>query len=481
MSNNKDNSFWHIFASIFRVKREERRMAAVLLTVFVLLDALVIAHYYGIFTPITDRYWRLFIGNFHISGFDPITYSVVSNWSEGYNVYRHPLLAYFMYVPYLINQGLMWLTGINCAIFVVAAIQLFCAFYSALFLFRIFREVIELGHRQSVLLTFFFFSFAFVMLTTMVPDHFVLSMMILLLALYVSGKLIAKGRKLTLWQAILYFFLTAGTSLNNGLKVFLCDLFVNAKGFFRPKFFFGAVILPAALIWGVSRMTYAYLVWPNEMAAKKARAKAKADKEAKQKTLMLAQAKADSIRIAHGDTAVKSTAAPKEKPKRRRVTKGRPIVRGEFMDWTDATTSRTAPVVENLFGESIQLHQDYLLGDLLISRPVVVHYRSAFNYVVEAVIVLLFAIGIWCGRRSRFFWLAMSFFALDMVLHVGLGFALNEIYIMAAHWIYIIPIAVGYALKALPRRWNWGVTVLVGMLTLFLWAWNVSLIVKYLA
>ena len=150
------------------------------------------------------------------------------------------------------------------------------------------------------------------------------------------------------------------------------------------------------------------------------------------------------------------------------------------MDWTDATTSRFEPVVENLFGESIQLHKDHLLGDLLISRPVIVHYRSPLNYVVEATVVLLFAIGIWCGRRSRFFWLAMSFFALDMVLHVGLGFALNEIYIMTAHWIYIIPIAVGYMLKALPRRWSLGATALVMLLTAFLWVWNVSLIIEYL-
>ena len=67
-----------------------------------------------------------------------------------------------------------------------------------------------------------------------------------------------------------------------------------------------------------------------------------------------------------------------------------------------------------------------------------------------------------------------------MVLHVGLGFALNEIYIMTAHWIYIIPIAVGYMLKALPRRWSLGATALVMLLTAFLWVWNVSLIIEYL-
>ena len=44
----------------------------------------------------------------------------------------------------------------------------------------------------------------------------------------------------------------------------------------------------------------------------------------------------------------------------------------------------------------------------------------------------------------------MSYFGLDMMLHIGLGFGLNEVYIMTAHWIYAIPIAIGFLLK--PKR-----------------------------
>lgn len=480
MSKILNNSFTRTFVSIFRVKREERAVAAVMLALLIALNALVVCKYYADFTPLNAHYWHLFISKFHISGFDPITYSVVSDWTAGYNVYRHPLLAFYMYVPYLLNQGLIWLTGFNWALFIVAAIQIFCAFYASIFIFRIFREIVGTTRLQASLLTLFYFSFAFVMLTTMVPDHFVISMMLLLLALYVSGKLIVKGKKLKMWQTILYFFLTAGTSLNNGLKIYVSDLFVNGKSIFRPKFFFGAIILPAALIWGVSRMSYDHIVWPRDMKAKAARAKAKAAKEKKQKEIQLAQAKADSIRIAHGDTAVKTAKAEPKKPKRKRMTKGAPIAHGEFMNWTDITTSRTASIVENLFGESMQLHKDYVLGDVLISRPIIVHYRSAMNYVAEALVALMFIIGIWCGRRSRFFWMAMSYFALDMMLHVGLGFAINEVYIMSAHWIYIIPIALAFMLRQTPKKWKTLPTALIAALTVWMWVWNVTLIVTHL-
>ena len=71
MSKITDNSFCRTFVAVFRIKPGERWLAAVLLTIFVALNALVVAHYYDVFTPLTDHYWRLFIGKFHISGFDP--------------------------------------------------------------------------------------------------------------------------------------------------------------------------------------------------------------------------------------------------------------------------------------------------------------------------------------------------------------------------------------------------------------------------
>ena len=193
---------------IFKVKREERWLAIVMLLALVALNALVLCKYYDMFTPLKKWYWPLFIRNFHISGFDPITYSLVSDWTAGYNVFRHPLLAFYMYVPYLLNQALMWLTGKNCAIFIVAAIQIFCAFYSALFLSRILREIVGTTRREATLLTLYFFSFGYVMVSAIVPDHFIMSMMLLLLALYVSGRRMKSGRELKMWQTVVYFFLT---------------------------------------------------------------------------------------------------------------------------------------------------------------------------------------------------------------------------------------------------------------------------------
>ena len=484
---------------IFKIKKEERWLALGIFLALAILNGVVIARYAGTFTLVTDDYYKNFIRHFCVSGFDPLTYWVLSDWNAAYNVYRHPLLAFYMYIPYLINMGLMKLTGYNCALFIAVIIQMFCGFYATLFLQRIFREVLELDKAASSILTLLFFSFGYVMVTCIVPDHFVISMLLLILALYVSGRRIKHNHPFKIWQTVVYFVLTAGTSLNNGLKIFFSALFVNRKRFFCPKYLLLAVILPAALLWGFCRWEYRTFVWPVEMARKEMKAKKAAEKKARQERMaQLKQIKdsltKDSIQrglkvITPEEIAQKTKndsiqkakqLARNEARKKRGPKQGAPIMKGEFMNWTDATSSRTQSIVENLMGESIQLHQDYVLQDELRHRPMFVNYRYAFNYIVEALIIILFLAGIWAGRKSRYLWLVMSYFGLDMLLHIGLGFGLNEVYIMSGHWIYALPIAIGFLLKETRhQRYSLCLKSLLLTIGLFLLIYNGILIIGY--
>ena len=476
--------------AIFKVRREEWMVGAPLLTVFVGLHALLIARYYQLFTPLQTHYWDLIIRNFHLSGFDPITYVVVSDWQAGYNVFRHPLLAFFMYVPYMINQGLMWLTGINCAIFVVAAMQVFAAFYSLVFLHRLLRQVMGLTLFDTRLLSLFFFSLAYVMLSAIAPDHFILSLFALLLTLLVAANHQQRHTAMPTWKALCLFVLTAGISLNNGLKVFVAALFTNGRRFFRPRFLFFAVLLPSALIWAFARFEYKRFVWPDEVKRhqardkRKAAAKKKAEEEARKRQLAWEEAVSDAKK--------KNPHTPKLPPRPTNTTvkkspnngaaakMGKPMMQGEFMRWTDISTSRLQSSIENLFGESIQLHRDYLLEDMYRRRPVIVHYRWAINYVAEGLLVLLFVVGLWVGRRNKLLLMALAFAAMDWVLHVGLGFGLNEVYIMTAHWAYVLPLGLAALLLTATGRKRSLLRIAIGSLTLWLYAWNLYSMVDYL-
>ena len=484
---------------IFKIKKEERWLALGIFLALAILNGVVIARYAGTFTLVTDDYYKNFIRHFCVSGFDPLTYWVLSDWNAAYNVYRHPLLAFYMYIPYLINMGLMKLTGYNCALFIAVIIQMFCGFYATLFLQRIFREVLELDKVASSILTLLFFSFGYVMVTCIVPDHFVISMLLLILALYVSGRRIKHNHPLKIWQTVVYFVLTAGTSLNNGLKIFFSALFVNRAPALRPKYLLLAVILPAALLWGFCRWEYRTFVWPVEMARKEMKAKKAAEKKARQERMAQLKQIKDSLtkdsiqrglkiitpeeiaQKAKNDSIQKAKQLARNEARKKRGPKqGAPIMKGEFMNWTDATSSRTLSIVENLMGESIQLHQDYVLQDELRHRPMFVNYRYAFNYIVEALIIILFLAGIWAGRKSRYLWLVMSYFGLDMLLHIGLGFGLNEVYIMTGHWIYALPIAIGFLLKETRhQRYSLCLKSLLLTIGLFLLIYNGILIIGY--
>lgn len=462
---------------LFRIKKEERLSALIAFIYVLAVNAIPIVSYGRKFIRPANDYHRWIWYSFHVFGFDPYTYEVVSRWAPDYSIMRHPLLAYFMYVPSVINKWLMDLTGLNFMQWIVGVLMAFCGFYSFVFLRRMLHEVVGVKAIDATLLGFLFYSFAYVILTMMVPDHFVYSMLMLLLTLYVCGKRQQTGRQLTIWQTIVFFFFTAGTSLSNGVKTYLAALFTNGKRFFRPRYLLLAVIVPCSLMWATGRLEYRAYQYPKDMKIKETAKKnhEKLIAQARQ-TVMGTTTTQDTARI---HAMVKEIVAKKEKAKQDALNKkpwrtnhGRPFGTKGFLAWTDGTLSRWQSAVENLFGESIQIHQRYTLRDANINRPVFVEYTGVYNYIIEAVVVLLFAAGIWCGRRSRFFWMVFSFFAFDMLLHMGLGFGLNEVYIMTAHWIYVIPVSIAYLLLRCKGKSLKALRTLLLLLTAYLFVYN---------
>lgn len=470
---------------IFKLKPEERTLALVALLFVGTLNALVVAEYFPALSQPSADYHSLARDTFHISGFDAWTYSILSDWHGWeFNIYRHPLLAVFCFVPFLLNQGLMALTGINCAVPIMALIELFFGFYSVIFLYRVLREVIGVCRADSTLLTVLFFTFAFIILTVMVPDHFNLSMCMLLICLYIAGRKIDRRRLMTAWQTVLLFFFTAGVSLNNGIKIFLAALFTNRRGFFRPRFFLPAVILPAAVVWGIAVLEFQVWAQPLETAAhRKMAARDQFVKDSVYRAFRQQHPEMDSAGVKAGaDKVLKRMAYQKYLANHTNPKIGRPMSKKGFMAWTDKETDRWRSVVENLFGESIQLHRANLLQDIMKDkRPMIVPYEKNYHYWAEGLLVGLFLAGVFFARRSRFFWLVFSWFAFDMAIYIVLGFGINEVYIMTSQWAFIIPIAMGYLFRGVRGWLRLALRVAAGALALYLMVYNGSLILTHLS
>lgn len=458
---------------IFKIRREERLQALIALLCIVVLNGLLIHRLSPFFMQEGfGPYLKQFMREFHLSGYDPLTYYAVTDWGTFYNVYRHPLLAFMVYPLYLLNWCLSSLLGVNCVQYVVAIPLIVCSFYSYIFTYRIHREIIGIDHRDATLMTVFYFSMAYIMLSVMVPDHFTISMFLLLLTFYVAGKCMMQRRQLEWWQSTLMFFLTAGVTLSNGVKTFLAGLFVNGRHFFHWRYLLLGVLLPAALMWSFCQWEYRYCVLPGEQL----RAKVKKQEEARRE-------KEISMMSEQEQKEVRLKQQKRKKILARQAAKtGKPVKNVGFWKWTDITTSRLKTSYENLFGESIQFHQQHFLEDTLVFRPVFVRYDWSVSYVVEAVIVLLFLIGIWVGCKSRFLWMVLSCFGFDMFIHLILGFGINEIFIMAPHWLFVVPFAIacllrfqvsGFRIQVLAR-------LSVALLTLYLLVYNGYLLVNFL-
>lgn len=435
------------------LRKEERPIAGVALVVFAALNALLIANHWQSFTRGAHvGFWSVFYNHLNMSGYDIFSLIFISCMRLHWNALRHPLFVVLLLPLFGLNRLIMPPTEFNAAVLLMAALLVAADVWGAVLMHRLLRDVVEVRRVDAALLTALFYGFAHVMIATMVPDHFALSLPLLLLTLLIAGRKLKEGKPMKLWQSALLFFLTAGVTLTNGVKVALAAWFVNGRKVFSWRSI-AAFVVPTLLLGAI-------YVWQQDSIV--------APQERKIKRIEAAVAKKDPARIAklqeHNDFVKQQNGEA--------LTKDVPL-----LEWSDITTDRWQSAVDNLFGESLQLHRDYLLEDVQQTRPVFVQYRSALNYVVEALLVVLLAVGAWTARREKFFLMVLAWFGFDMLMHMGFGFGLNEVYIMTAHWAFIIPIAAGYILR---RSNSMAPRVLVAALAVWLWAYNAAIVIGYL-
>lgn len=430
-------------------------------------------------------FWAAFYNRFEISGFDPYTYITISKWRPLYVLSRHPILAAMMWPLSELNEWLKHETGKNCTIYIVAVIWTIVSTCSWTLMYRIVRDLCRLTFQHSLLLTFFFFGFSHVMLTTFVPDHMTLSLPLILIAVYLGGKAIQQQRTMPLWQSLPLAFLATGVTTTNIVKIGFADLLTRfpSRQRFTTSYVLRLVghyllyIVPLAMLYG------AY-VYQEDTTQRE-----EYDRNEQQ---MAKKAAKDSI-------FAKEWHDQKELKKEAKLHQ---TVNISIASNTEYFIDRWPSLQENIFGEGIMLHpadsygidnvsgavihptpkHNFVLRDANRCRPALVRYSHWWFYLFEVMTVSLFLCGIWYGRRERLMWMTISMFLFDMLLHVGLNFASADVYIMTVHWAFVIPIAIAYLLKAFSGRAITGTITVsaVLFLTIFFWWHNVSVIAKYI-
>lgn len=440
---------------VLAVRRSERGVALAALLLVLTLNALLVWKFWGRLTPGgTQGYYTIFMKRFQVSGFDASSCIALSCEDIYFNSLRHPLFFTILWPFHWLDRWLMQLTGLNCAILIMAALQTMAGVYSALFLHRTLTDVLRLERVEAGVLTLLFFSFAYIMLSTMVPDHFGLSLPWLLLTVWLAGRHFACGTAFRAWQQAVLVFFTSGLTLTNGVKSCLAFLFAAPRRVWRLRSV-AAVAVPLLLLLAIRQyQNFAYEEPMKERVA-----------------MMLAIKKQKDPNFGKGDAKV---VAWRERQNGKAIDKDNIL-----LQWSDITTPRLPSLVHNLLGESFLLHRRHLLEDVQNNRPVFVAYDQWPCRAVGPLLAALLVAGAWCGRRSRLMLMLLSWLAFDILMHFGFGFGLNEVYIMTAHWAFIIPVAAGFVLRAAKPALRRAMTFALAALAVAIMGYNLSLITAY--
>lgn len=442
----------------FRKHKETILITLLGVVIMISLNYMMVLWKPDIFTNTKYAAWSTFWNHGELSGFDTYTYIVVTSFHPVYVLSRHPILAMMLWPFYELNNALKEVFHINCAIYVVAVLWTVLASCSWILMYRIQRKIIELSWQISLLLTLFFFSFSHVMIILFFPDHMGISLPLLLLTIYLAGKALKQNKRFALWHSLPLVFFATGVTTTNLVKVGIADLFTQwgKIPFKKMILHFMLYLIPLAVLYAA----YSYQMETSQ-------------KQEEQRIVKIEKAKMKKDK----KYAEKYKAGKQEyKERREQQILDIPIVTD-----TEYHIDRLPSLVENVFGEGLILHDTYTLKDANRGnhRPVLVTYSHWWYYAIEGLIVALFLMGIWIGRREKFLWMVLSMFLFDMLLHVGLNFASADVYIMTAHWAFVIPIAIGYLVKK--RNMVSYITLLVVFgLTTFLWWHNLSLIANYI-
>ncbi|TGX84080.1 hypothetical protein E5358_00110 [Palleniella muris] len=428
------------------------------LVIFALLNYLMVQWHEEPWTNPKMGYWSVFRKYFCLSGFDAHTYVTVSKWRPLYELYRHPMLALYMWPLSWINGQLNDIFHINCAIYTVAVAWTIISTATWTLLYKLLRNVVGLAVGSALLLGLFHYSFSHVMLAAIAPDHMILTQFLLILTLFIATR---RKEGLPLWQALTLCFVSAGVSLTNGIKIWLMDIASRT----RERLTFNNIMRRSLLYLIPAAMLGAMYFIQTETTEKEEHQwqVTMRDKRIAKDSTYLARLRADSLRQA--------------KERSRQTTDSK------LFQWTDNSVERTPLLVENIFGEGLILHEEHLLEDANLTknpRPVIIRYDNRWQYIAEGTIVTLFALGLFCAMRKRLMWMALLPFLFDMFLHVGMRFAASDVYIMTAHWAFVIPIAVAYLIRRTAeidrRSLSPLLHVIILVLTATLWWHNLSLI-----
>ena len=279
------------------------------------------------------------------------------------------------------------------------------------------RRVVQLGTGRSLLLSGLLLSTFTVMTLSFTVESYPLSMALLVLSLLCLSGQLKQEKRLSGWHATLWSLVLGGVTLTNFAKPLSLLLLSKEESLWRRV---RKVLLPTLLLLAlVVAVGYFY--------------------------------------------------------QQRGTGAEEPMLTAQVNDLLRFQT-RSADLVPDFFGHPLlisDLEMRELHGETVL-RPT--PYACWAMQLLPWGVVLLLLSMIWVGRRYPLAWAIPLYLAVDVAVHLIGGYGLDEAIIFGGHWVFLVPMALGWLYRVLPRQAYRYMDLVLLLLSTYMCAYNLSIV-----
>ena len=279
------------------------------------------------------------------------------------------------------------------------------------------RRVVQLGTGRSLLLSGLLLSTFTVMTLSFTVESYPLSMALLVLSLLCLSGQLKQEKRLSGWHATLWSLVLGGVTLTNFAKPLSLLLLSKEESLWQRV---RKVLLP---------------------------------------TLLLL-----ALVVAVGYFYQQRGAGTEE-----------PMLTAQVNDLLRFQT-RSADMVPDFFGHPLlisDLEMRELHGETVL-RPT--PYACWAMKLLPWGVVLLLLSMIWVGRCYPLAWAIPLYLAVDVAVHLIGGYGLDEAIIFGGHWVFLVPLALGWLYRVIPRQAYRYMDIALLLLSIYMCAYNLSTI-----
>lgn len=106
--------------------------------------------------------------------------------------------------------------------------------------------------------------------------------------------------------------------------------------------------------------------------------------------------------------------------------------------------------------------------------------NQVWQYIFVSALILLLLISIIRNRHNKTVFLIVSLFSVDILIHIILKYGASEPYIYGGHWIYVIPLLLGWLHSSLGNKWSKTYLILLTMMCLVLLINNTQSLLEFI-